>query len=76
MGELYVGTLALNIIGGLIALYVVHTVVQWRRLSHIPGPLSASFSKWWMVKEALKARQPNSFKKLNDKYGKSYTTVS
>jgi hypothetical protein len=62
-------TLALRVIGALIALFVVHVVWQWRRLSHIPGPLSASFSKWWMVKESLKARQPNSFKELNDKYG-------
>jgi hypothetical protein len=62
-------TLALGVIGTATALLVAHTVWQWRRLSHIPGPFFASLSKWCMVKESLKGRQPNWFKDLNDQYG-------
>lgn len=49
--------------------YLVHLVVQWRRLSHVPGPFWAALSKGWMVRESLRMRQPISFKEVNDKYG-------
>jgi hypothetical protein len=63
-------TLALSVIGTVVVLFTVHTVWQWRRLSHIPGPFVASVFKGYMMKEALKARQPNWFKALNEEYGK------
>ncbi|KAI0120747.1 cytochrome P450 [Hypoxylon sp. NC0597] len=45
------------------------TFHQWYRLSHVPGPFWAAFSKYWMVKESLKGRQPTAFKEATDKYG-------
>jgi hypothetical protein len=48
---------------------LVQTLVQWYRLSHVPGPFWAAFSKAWMVRESLKGRQPQSIKAANDKYG-------
>lgn len=53
----------------LLAGYLAWTFWQWHRLSHIPGPSIAGFSKIWMVREGLKARQPMSIKKVTDKYG-------
>lgn len=50
--------------------YLVSTVLQWRRLAHVPGPFLASLTKGWMVKESLKGCQPISFKEVNDKYGR------
>ncbi|KAF2850607.1 cytochrome P450 [Plenodomus tracheiphilus IPT5] len=49
--------------------YVTHSIFQYRRLSHIPGPYWASFTKLWMVRESLLGRQPNTFKDVNDRYG-------
>jgi hypothetical protein len=48
---------------------VLQTLVQWYRLSHVPGPFWAAFSKYWMVKESLKGRQPTAIKEANDRYG-------
>ncbi|KAK4107196.1 cytochrome P450 [Canariomyces notabilis] len=53
----------------LLAVFVLHTIVQWRRLSHVPGPFWAAFSKYWMVKTALRGDQPSALKAANDKYG-------
>ena len=66
--ENYGKAAALVAIAGL-AIYVVHTLYLWNRLSHIPGPPSAGFSKYWMIKEALKARQPMAFQEATEKYG-------
>lgn len=49
--------------------WLAHAVYQWYRLSHIPGPFWAAFSKWWMVRESLKGRQPTAIKEVTDKYG-------
>jgi hypothetical protein len=62
-------TIAIGVLGAALLAYVVHVALQWRRLSHVPGPLSAALSKGWMVRESLKSRQPISFKEVNDKYG-------
>lgn len=63
---------AVTIRGVLLALaacFVTHTLYQWRRLSHIKGPFWAAFSKYWMVRESLKGRQPTAIKEVTDKYG-------
>lgn len=65
-------TLPLSLLTALFAAYVVHLVLQWRRLSHIPGPFSAGFSKFWLVREALRARQPFAFKEANETYGETH----
>jgi hypothetical protein len=49
--------------------YLVHSLFLWYRLSHVPGPFWAAFSKYWMVRESLKGRQPTAIKEANDKYG-------
>lgn len=69
MGETDRLTLAIGLLSASLFAYFVHVVLQWRRLSHVSGPFWAAFSKWWMVKESLKGRQPISFKEVNDKYG-------
>jgi hypothetical protein len=62
-------TLIIGVLGAALITYLVRLVLQWRRLAHVPGPLFASLSKGWMVKESLKGRQPISFKEVNDQYG-------
>jgi hypothetical protein len=62
-------TLAIGVAGAVLLAYLVRLVLQWQRLAHVPGPLVASLTKGWMVKESLKGRQPISFKEVNDKYG-------
>ncbi|ORY67306.1 cytochrome P450 [Pseudomassariella vexata] len=53
----------------LLAIYLLHTLRQWQRLSHVPGPFWAAFSKLWMVKEALLGRQPAAIQDVTDTYG-------
>lgn len=69
MGEIDRPTLAIGLLSASLLAYLVHLVLQWRRLSHVPGPFWAAISKGWMVRESLKGRQPISFKEANDKYG-------
>ncbi|KAK0649881.1 cytochrome P450 [Cercophora newfieldiana] len=57
------------IAGALIAVFLVHTLSVWYRLSHIPGPPWAALSKYWMVKEALKGQQPVAFQQATNQYG-------
>jgi hypothetical protein len=64
-------TLAIGVVSAALCVYLVRLVLQWRRLSHVPGPFFASISKAWMVRESLRGRQPISFKEVNDKYGGS-----
>jgi hypothetical protein len=69
MGSIDRATIAIVVLSVSVLAYLVRLTRQWRRLSHVPGPLSAALSKGWMVKESLKGRQPISFKEVNDKYG-------
>lgn len=62
-------TVAIGVLGVLGLAYLTNIVLQWYRLSHIPGPWWAAFSKAWMVKESLKGRQPTAIKEVTDKYG-------
>ena len=64
-------TLLIGVLATSLVAYLVRLVLQWRRLSHVPGPFWASLSKGWMVLEAVKGRQPISFKEVNDVYGTS-----
>ena len=65
--------LALNragtVAGALAALFLARTLRAWYRLSHVPGPLSGGFSKWWMVRESLKGRQPYAIRDVIEEYG-------
>jgi hypothetical protein len=73
MGSIDRATLAIGVLSASLLAYIVRLTLQWRRLSHVPGPLSAALSKAWMVKESLKGRQPISFKEVNDKYGQNFS---
>ncbi|KAK0636053.1 cytochrome P450 [Bombardia bombarda] len=57
------------VVGTLVAVVLVRLFLQWYRLSHVPGPFWAAFSKYWMVSESLKGRQPTAIKDVTDKYG-------
>ncbi|KAF2261392.1 cytochrome P450 [Lojkania enalia] len=59
----------MGLVSAAILAYLVSTLWQWYRLSHVPGPFWAAFSKFWMVKESLKGRQPAAIKEVTDKYG-------
>jgi len=52
-----------------LTIYVGHSFYSWYRLSHVPGPFWAAFSKFWLVRESLKGHQPNALKEAIDKYG-------
>jgi hypothetical protein len=62
-------TVVATILSAAVVAYLVHTFLQWRRLSHIPGPFWPAISKFWMVRESLKGRQPTWIKELTDRYG-------
>ena len=55
----------------LLATYVARTIQVWYRMSHIPGPFVAGFSRLWLVKQSLYRRQADALKEVNDKYGKA-----
>jgi cytochrome P450 len=58
-----------GVLGALFLAYLVYAVWQWYRLSHIPGPFWISLSRFWMIQQALKKRQPFALREVNDKYG-------
>jgi hypothetical protein len=62
-------TVVLTAVIGLVVLFVADTLRVWYRLSHVPGPFLAGFSKAWMVKESFKGQQPYAIQKVNEKYG-------
>jgi zinc transporter ZupT len=64
------------LLGGLVAAYVLHVIWQWRRLSHIPGPFTAGFSKLWVFREAILLRLPTSYEELGRRYGESSLTLT
>ena len=59
----------LIITGVPIVAFLIYTFYRWYRLSHIPGPFWAGFSKYWMLRESLNGRQPTSIREVTDKYG-------
>lgn len=53
----------------LVFLLVSQSFASWRRLRHIPGPLSNAFSPWWLLKISLGGRFYIDLKNLADEYG-------
>jgi len=70
MGGFDRAALVVGVVSASLLAYLVRLVLQWRRLSHVPGPFWAAFTKGWLARESLKARQPITFKKVNEKYGR------
>lgn len=62
-------TVVLTAAIGFVILFVADTLRVWYRLSHVPGPFLAGFSKVWMVKESFKGQQPYAIQKANEEYG-------
>lgn len=59
--------------GALVALVTAYIVYSLRirfRLSHIPGPWHAGFTRLGFAWDAFKSRQPQAAKEYHDKYGK------
>jgi hypothetical protein len=61
--------LKLGFLLGLFTLFVAHRFWIWYRLSHVPGPLSASLWKGWMLRHTLSGRMNLELKKVCDQYG-------
>lgn len=64
-------TVILGFITALIVGYSIRAWHEWRRLSHVPGPFVAAFTKLWLVFQSSKRRQPYAFKEANDRYGET-----
>lgn len=64
------GTAILTAAIGLVILFIADSLRVWYRLSHVPGPFWAAFSKAWMVRQSFKGRQPYAIQEANEKYGK------
>ena len=52
-----------------IAVFLADRLRSWYRLSHVPGPFWAAFSKHWLVRHSLEGRQPYAIQEANEKYG-------
>ncbi|KAE9372687.1 cytochrome P450 [Stipitochalara longipes BDJ] len=61
----HLASFAVILLSGVLA----HLFYTWHRLSHIPGPFWAAFSKFWMVNQSLKGQMHSSLKEATDKYG-------
>jgi len=53
-----------------IAFLCVNRYQTWSRLSHIPGPPSAAFSKFWLLRAFFSGDMHWRIKEVNEKYGK------
>lgn len=54
---------------GLLGYYSVSTYTTYRRLRQIPGPRSAGFSKWWMLRNTLGGNMHLALKEACTTYG-------
>jgi len=61
-------TVLVAVVSFLIA-YLANVWYTWRKLSHVPGPTWAGFTKLWMVSQSFQRRQPYAFMEANNKYG-------
>ncbi|KAG6001640.1 hypothetical protein E4U21_003995 [Claviceps maximensis] len=51
------------------AWFAVSLYRQYKRLSHIPGPRSAGFSKWWFIRATLSGQSHLELYQVCEKYG-------
>ena len=49
--------------------FVVSFYRQYQRLSHIPGPRTAGFCKWWLVRSTFSSRHHLELYQACKKYG-------
>ncbi|KAH6629589.1 cytochrome P450 [Boeremia exigua] len=57
------------LLGALIPLYIAYSIWSWHRLSHIPGPFWAAWTKFWIIRESYFGRQPTTLRDVTDRYG-------
>ena len=62
-------TFILSLIAILVLAYVAQIFYQWQRLSHISGPFWASFSRFWLLRQAWKGRVHTAIKDACEEYG-------
>jgi hypothetical protein len=62
-------TFILSLIAILVLAYVAQIFYQWQRLSHISGPFWASFSRFWLLRQAWKGRVHTAVKDACEEYG-------
>ena len=51
----------------------VRSAKDWYRLSHVPGPRLAGFSKWWQLSTALEGISHQRIREACDKFGRAFT---
>jgi hypothetical protein len=59
----------------LLAGYLVHLYLSYRRLSHIPGPWLAGWSNLWLVGTIWRKKSNLEFYEIAQRYGMSYDHV-
>jgi hypothetical protein len=57
----------------ILAGYLVHSYLSYRRLSHIPGPWLAAWSNLWLVSVVLRKQSHLEYYELAEKYGIYYS---
>lgn len=62
-------TMLVSVVIGCITVCLAYLWYEWRWLSHVPGPFWASLTKFWLVRQSLKRRQPYALKEAHEKYG-------
>lgn len=50
-------------------LYVANAIRVWHHLRHIPGPWSAAWSKWWLIRSHMNGRTHLDLAETCEKYG-------
>jgi hypothetical protein len=68
----YLASFITILISGIFA----HQFYAWYRLSHIPGPFWAAFSKYRVVSQSLNGQMHSSLKQVTDKYGQFLEQVA
>ncbi|CEI70900.1 hypothetical protein FVEN_g9720 [Fusarium venenatum] len=58
-----------TVVVGFLIIFIVNTFRAWYRLSHVPGPFFASFSRLWLLRASMRAQQPMEIQAANEKYG-------
>ncbi|KAL3595685.1 hypothetical protein FPOAC2_10040 [Fusarium poae] len=53
----------------LFVIFVVDSLRAWHRLSHIPGPFLASFSRLWLLRGSMRAQLPMEIQAAVEKHG-------
>lgn len=66
----------LSMLLAVIVSFVSQTLWAWSRLRHVPGPISASLWKGWMLRHTLSGRMNLELKKVCDQYGELCDALS